>query len=103
MTSGDADSKNLFKIAGAVHPAMVDPAGAAKIAVPYVLLASMEEPADAIKAFQAQLRVTNHVETFDDQVHGFMAARGDLSSARVKDEYTRGYETLLKFFAKNWA
>lgn len=100
MASGDAD---LFKIAGAVHPAMVDPAGAEKISVPYILLASMEEPADAIKDFQSKLKVVNHVETFEDQVHGFMAARGDLSISRVKEEYTRGYETLLKFFAKNWA
>ncbi|KAH8760982.1 Alpha/Beta hydrolase protein [Diaporthe sp. PMI_573] len=100
VTSGDA---NLFKIAGAVHPAMVDPAGAEKISVPYILLASMEEPAETIKDFESKLKVTCHVETFDDQVHGFMAARGDLSSSRVKDEYKRGYETLLTFFAKNWA
>jgi dienelactone hydrolase len=100
VTSGDA---NLFKIAGAVHPAMVDPAGAEKISVPYILLASMEEPAETIKDFESKLKVTCHVETFDDQVHGFMAARGDLSSSRVKNEYKRGYETLLTFFAKNWA
>lgn len=82
---------------------MVDPAGADKITVPYILLASMEEPVDTINEFQSKLQVANHVETFDDQIHGFMAARGDLSCSRVKDEYTRGYETLLKFFAKNWA
>jgi hypothetical protein len=31
-----------------------------------------------------------------------MAARADLSDARVKEEYVRGYKTLLEFFGKNW-
>ncbi|KAK4232440.1 dienelactone hydrolase protein [Podospora fimiseda] len=81
---------------------MVDPADAEGISVPFILLASEEEAADTVKAFESNLKVQHHVETFGDQVHGFMAARADLSSARVKDEYTRGYKTVLEFFAKNW-
>ncbi|KAI2472703.1 Alpha/Beta hydrolase protein [Annulohypoxylon bovei var. microspora] len=100
VTSGES---NLFQIAAAAHPAMVDPAEADGIKVPFVLLASGEEPADAIKEFESKLKVPNHVETFGDQVHGFMAARADLSDPRVKAEYTRGYQTILDFFGKNWS
>jgi len=99
VTSGDS---NPFKIAAVVHPAMVDPSEAEKITVPYILLASMEEPADTVKEFESKLKVPNHVETFSDQIHGWMAARSDLSNPRVKAEYIRGYKTVLEFFGKNW-
>jgi len=81
---------------------MVDPNDASGIQVPFVLLASKEEPADTVKKFEQTLSVPNHVETFADQIHGWMAARSDLSDARVKDEYVRGYKTVLEFFGKHW-
>ncbi|KAL8658881.1 MAG: hypothetical protein Q9202_007393, partial [Teloschistes flavicans] len=59
------------------------------IPVPYVLLASGEEPTEAVQEFQSRLKVPDHVDTFSDQSHGWMAARGDLSNARVNEEYTR--------------
>ncbi|KAI1158394.1 alpha/beta-hydrolase [Nemania serpens] len=95
-------STNPFSIAAACHPAMVDPAGAGEILVPYALLASREEPAETIKEFDSRLKVPHHVETFSDQVHGFMAARAELSDPRVKTEYARAYQVLLDFFRKQW-
>lgn len=100
VTSGD---KNPFSIAAEAHPAMVDPAEAATIKVPFIMLASGEEPEDKVKEFEDKLQVPKHVEIFKDQVHGWMAARADLSVQRVKDEYIRGYKTVLDFFAKNWS
>lgn len=81
---------------------MIDPSDAEKIPVPYILLASGEEPADVVKEFESKLKVPHHVETFADQVHGWMAARADLSNLRVKEEYSRGYKIVLEFFAKHW-
>ena len=81
---------------------MIDPTGADKISVPFILLASGEDPAETIKEFQRKLNVPYHVEIFADQVHGWMAARGDLFNPRVKEEYARGYQTLLNFFDKQW-
>ena len=81
---------------------MIDPAGAEGISVPYALIASGEDPAKDVKAFEDKLKVPHVVETFGDQVHGFMAARAELSNPRVKEEYARGYQTLLSFFAKQW-
>jgi hypothetical protein len=31
-----------------------------------------------------------------------MAARADLDDPRVKEEYIRGYKTVLQFFGKHW-
>ncbi|KAK5662923.1 hypothetical protein OQA88_6335 [Cercophora sp. LCS_1] len=100
VTSGES---NPFAIGAECHPAMVDPKEAESIKVPLILLASGEEPDDKVKAFEENLKVPKHVETFKDQIHGWMAARSDLSDARVKDEYIRGYKTVLDFFAKNWS
>lgn len=81
---------------------MVDPADADGVRVPFALLASGEELLETVKEFEARLQTTHHVETFADQVHGFMSARADLSDTRVKDEYSRGYKTVLEFFSKQW-
>jgi dienelactone hydrolase len=94
--------KNPFSVAATAHPAMIDPSGAEKISVPFILLASGEEPVDVVESFKAKLKVPHHIETFGDQVHGWMAARADLSNPRVSAEYARGYQTLLAFFDKHW-
>ena len=41
-----------------------------------------------------------HFDIFQDQVHGWMAARADLNDEKVKKEYERGYDTVSKFFEK---
>ncbi|GFP59349.1 uncharacterized AIM2 family protein C30D10.14 [Trichoderma asperellum] len=91
---------NPFAAAAAAHPAMVDPADAEGLTVPFALLASKDEDVTAVKQFEEALKVPHHVETFADQIHGWMAARSDLTNDRVKEEYERGYKTLLEFFGK---
>jgi dienelactone hydrolase len=97
VTSGS----DKFSAGAEVHPAMVDPADAEKIKIPLALLASKDENPEDVKKFEANLTGPKHVETFGDQIHGWMAARSDLEDPRVKQEYERGYKTLLEFFAKH--
>ena len=80
---------------------MVDPNDATGITVPLCMLASKDENVDDVKAFENALKVPNHIETFEDQIHGWMGARGDLKNPRVKGEYERGYKTLLDFYHKH--
>lgn len=87
-----------FKAAGIVHPAMIDPADAEKVTIPIAVLPSKDEDQDAVNKYEKALKVKNIVEWYPTQVHGFMAARGDLEDAEVKKEYERGYKTLLDFF-----
>ncbi|GAO15047.1 hypothetical protein UVI_02048900 [Ustilaginoidea virens] len=100
LLSTKADN-NPFGAVAAAHPAMVDPKDAEGVNVPTALLASGDEPAEDVKKFEEALRVPKHVETFKDQIHGWMAARSNLSDARVKEEYERGYKTLLTFFGQH--
>lgn len=76
---------------------MVDPNDAKGITIPLALLASQDEDADAVKAFEKELPGEGYFDRFDDQVHGFMAARGDLKDEKVRSEYERGYKALLDF------
>lgn len=80
---------------------MVDAKDAPKITIPIALLPSKDESKDDVKAFEAALTVKSKVEFYDDQVHGFMAARGDLEDAKVRQKYEQAYQTLLNWFHQN--
>jgi len=90
-----------WKAGAAVHPAMVDANDAANITIPFAMLPSKDEPKDDIEKWQKAIKTKNIVEWFPTQVHGFMAARGDLKNEEVKKEYERGYNLLLNFFHEN--
>lgn len=92
---------NPFVVAAECHPAMVDSKDAAQIKIPLIMIASKDEDAEEVKKFEANLTGEKHVETFNDQIHGFMAARSNLEDEGVKKEYERGYKTLIQFFGKH--
>ena len=79
---------------------MVDPNDAKGIKAPLCMLASKDEDAEAVKKFGENLTVEKHIETFSDQIHGWMAARADLEDEKVRKEYERGYAVLLDFYHK---
>ena len=90
-----------FKAAVQTSPAMVSPDDAEKVSIPMCMLASKDEPAEDVKNYEAKLKVQKHVETFADQLHGWMSARADLGDDKVKSEYERGYQIALQFFHDN--
>ncbi|ETS77822.1 hypothetical protein PFICI_09884 [Pestalotiopsis fici W106-1] len=92
---------NIFKAGVECHPAMVEPEDAKKIKIPLCMLASKDEPVEDVKKFEQNLSGPKHVESFSDQIHGWMAARSDLEDSRVKEEYTRGYKTVVEFLGKH--
>lgn len=83
IVSLTSQSGTSFTAAAEVHPAMVDPNDAKGITIPLCMLASKDEDRDAVKKFEEELKVPKHVETFDDQVHGWMAARHVLTRTTV--------------------
>ncbi|TGJ80554.1 hypothetical protein E0Z10_g8210 [Xylaria hypoxylon] len=101
VSLGTSSPENPFKVGVEVHPAMVDPKDAENIKVPLALLASKDEDPEDVKKFEANLTSAKYVETFPDQIHGWMAARSDLEDERVKSEYKRGYQAVLKFLSEH--
>ena len=79
-------------------PAHVDAEDGKKTTIPFAILASKDEPADAVKAKHEALTTPKIVHIFDKQVHGWMSARADLKDPEVKKEYERGYQITLDFF-----
>jgi dienelactone hydrolase len=90
-----------FKVAAACHPAMVDANDAPGVTIPYIMLPSGEEEKEDVEKWQKGIKTPNKVEWFPDQVHGWMAARGDLEKEEVKKQYERGYKLVLDFFHKH--
>lgn len=75
IVSLTSQSGTPFSAAAEVHPAMVDANDAKGVTIPLCMLASGDENPDDVEKFKNNLSVANHVETFKDQVHGWMAAR----------------------------
>ncbi|KAL1960469.1 hypothetical protein VTO42DRAFT_7768 [Malbranchea cinnamomea] len=101
ITSLAAGKDSLFKAAAQCHPAMVDPNDATKVTIPMALLASKDEDEPTIEAYKANLKVPHHVDYYKTQIHGWMAARGDLSDPEVRKQYEHGYKTVLGFFREH--
>lgn len=80
---------------------MVDPNDAPQVAIPIMMLPSMDESKDDVNKYKQGLKVKNEIEWFDDQIHGFMAARGNLEDEGVKKAYEKGYSLLSTWFAEN--
>nr|POE77812.1 putative aim2 family protein [Quercus suber] len=99
LTSGPESS---WKVGISSSPANVDPEDGKTVSIPFAMLASKDEPADAVKAFGEALTVPKHIETFESQVHGWMSTRADFEDPAVKSEYERGYQVAVDFFAKHW-
>ncbi|EHY61240.1 hypothetical protein HRR81_009552 [Exophiala dermatitidis] len=91
-----------FKVAVSTSPALLDPADAAKVVIPMAVLASKDEPADAVRAYGDALKVEKHVETWPQSVHGWMSSRADLSDPQQKREYQRGYKVAIDFIKQHW-
>jgi hypothetical protein len=53
----------------------VHPDDAPEVTIPYLMIPTKDESKDDVAKWQAGLKVKNQVEWFDDQIHGFMAAR----------------------------
>lgn len=98
LTSG-ADTK--WSVGVMTSPARVDPEDAKKIAIPFATLASKGENTPETKEFHRVLAGPNTLHVFEDQVHGWMSARADLKDPKVKQEYERGYELTLDFYAQH--
>lgn len=90
-----------FKAAAACHPAMVAADDAPGVTIPYIMLPSQDEDKHAVAAWEKGLKVPHQVQWFHDQIHGFMAARGDLEDEKVKKAYEQGYKLVLDFFHKH--
>lgn len=84
-----------FKAAASCHPAMVDAGDAEKVTIPFAMLPSKDEPKEDVEKWQKAIKTKNIVQWWPNQVHGFMAARGDLKDEAVKADYEKAYSSSI--------
>jgi len=92
---------SLFRAGGQAHPGLFDTKDAEKITVPTLVIASGEEDAEEVKNWSEALKVEKSVQTWEEQIHGFMSARGNLEDEKCREAYEKGYKTFLEWFAKH--
>lgn len=83
-------------------PRFIDVSDADKVDVPVCLLPSQDEDKKTVEEVFAKLEKKNPgqntLKWFNNDVHGFAAARGDLSGNEHTKAYQEAYADLLTFF-----
>lgn len=77
---------------------MIDPKDAAEVTIPILMIPTKDEDKNDVANYQKNLKVTHDIQPFDDQIHGFLAARSDLKDEKVKAAYEKGYSLLASWF-----
>lgn len=71
----------------------MDVTDAQALSIPHIVLASKDEPADAVAGyadFFPKNEKEGYVETYTKMWHGWMGARADLEQEESQAEYARG-------------
>ncbi|KAK9384116.1 hypothetical protein V1515DRAFT_542377, partial [Lipomyces mesembrius] len=92
-----------FAATGQTHPGRLTKEDALNISVPHVVLASKDEPADAVADYKEVIESNGKggfVETYSTMHHGWMGARANLEDEANLKEYIRGYTQFAEFFKK---
>lgn len=97
--AGDA----TYKAIACCHPAFFgkDKELAEAAVSPVCIISTADDPLEAPKAIldNKPFASTCKYQRFDDQVHGFMAARGDYSKPEVAAAAGKGIAILVEFFS----
>jgi dienelactone hydrolase len=100
-----SDKRDVFKATAAVHPAMLDAGDAKSLTNPIMVLASKDEEAKDVKAFEEAIpeeqKQASVVKTYSDMHHGWAAARADLKDENNKKRFHEAYTELATFFSKH--
>ncbi|KAF3916546.1 hypothetical protein ABW20_dc0102145 [Dactylellina cionopaga] len=89
-----------FIVSGQAHPSYLAPEDPKLISIPHICLASKGENASAIENYRTTLNDKCHVETYGQNIHGWMGAKANLQDASDKAAFEKGYHQIANFFAK---
>ncbi|KAH6713248.1 hypothetical protein BKA61DRAFT_608792 [Leptodontidium sp. MPI-SDFR-AT-0119] len=98
LVSGEGSG---FKASAQAHPSLLDVKDAEGVRIPHCVLPSRDEVPEVMEPWIEALKKVSpksYSETFEDQVHGWMASRADFENVRNFEEYLRGYRIVRAFF-----
>lgn len=98
-----SEAVNDFAAIAAFHPSFIDLSDADAInGVPVILLPSKDEDkktTDGVyEALEKKNPGKNKIKWYNDEPHGFAAARGDLSGGKSTEAYQDAYAQVINFF-----
>jgi dienelactone hydrolase len=89
----------VFDATAQAHPGRLSAEDAKKLTSPHLCMASKDEDAAEVKAFDAIEKPKGSVTcTYEDMFHGWMGARARVAEEHYANEYKRGYEQFSKWF-----
>jgi len=83
------------------HPGALAREDAEKIKIPHMCLASKDEPADMVRAYEEVIGSKGVVETYTTMHHGWMGGRAKMDDEENVKEFERGYKQSADFFAQH--
>ncbi|KAK6532071.1 hypothetical protein TWF694_003233 [Orbilia ellipsospora] len=89
-----------FTVSGQAHPSMIVPDDPKLIVIPHICLASKGEDVAAIENYKNSINKESHVETYSDNIHGWMGAKANLLNPEEKAAWVKGYKQVATFFGK---
>ncbi|EED21098.1 dienelactone hydrolase, putative [Talaromyces stipitatus ATCC 10500] len=90
-----------FKVSAQAHPGMLDPADAKKITIPHLVMASKDEPSEAVANFKTVIEKNGSggsLTTYMTMHHGWMGSKANLVEEETFVGYKQGYTQLIEFF-----
>ncbi|CAG8092610.1 unnamed protein product [Penicillium salamii] len=84
---------SISMLTGPMNDRRMDAVDALPLAIPHIVLASKDEPAEAVAGYAKTIESSSQggaVETYSNMWHGWMSARADLDGEESRAEYIRG-------------
>ncbi|KAL7419773.1 hypothetical protein Q5752_005689 [Cryptotrichosporon argae] len=99
-----SEAVGKFDAIASAHPSFIAPEDANAISTPLALLPSKDEDKTACEAVRdaVEKKLPGQVvyKRYEQAVHGWAAARGDLKGGQATDDFADAYQTLSAFFKK---
>ncbi|KAK6535869.1 hypothetical protein TWF281_000119 [Arthrobotrys megalospora] len=79
-----------YLVSGQAHPSFMATEDPASVAIPHICLASKDEDAEKIAIYKTVLGERGYVETYPDNIHGWMGTKADLEDPIKRKSFEKG-------------
>ncbi|KAK6516153.1 hypothetical protein TWF506_006065 [Arthrobotrys conoides] len=89
-----------YLASGQAHPSFIANEDPELITIPHICLASKDEDPEKIAIYKIVLGERGHVDTYPENIHGWMGIKADLEDPEKKRSFNKGYQEVSDFFRR---
>ncbi|KAK6357690.1 hypothetical protein TWF718_001998 [Orbilia javanica] len=89
-----------YLVSGQAHPSFIADEDPKLITIPHICLASKDEDPEKIANYKTALGERGYVDTFPENIHGWMGTKADLVDSQKRESFDKGYHQVSDFFRK---